>query len=255
VEASKGWLFALAVLLLLLLWHWQLVVSGGMGLAAMLVVYLVGQGQWKLPTVEWQRLWSRSNRPLTLAVVTGLIACFGTYLTIAIWQETGGSWLAKGIILEGFGILAILSLMGWQMFIRQTADRHSTSPSTEANQLLAELTNADPVHRLIAIRRITQQVAANPAELSVAPGKAEANLSPTFPLATAHVAECFRLMLNRETEPIVCRALVESLQVLNQAQSRSHSTPKATRQLQGSGSLPFAPKTNETKISEKTQSL
>lgn len=239
VELSKGWLLGLAILLLLLLWHWQLVVSGGAGLAVMLVVYLVQQGQWQVPKIDWQQVWSRSNRPLTLGAVGGVVACFSTYLTIAIWQETAGSWLAKGIILEGFGILTILGLCLWQIIVRQADDGASKASKTETSSLLADLTNPDAVTRLIAIRCLTQQVVANPSGSTLANTK-----SPSLP--PDHLADCFRLMLNRETEPIVCRALVESLQSLKQ--HRSRSTPEATRQLQGSHSICFAPKT-----SEKTQ--
>ncbi|PSB09353.1 hypothetical protein C7B61_15530 [filamentous cyanobacterium CCP1] len=239
VELSKGWLLGLAILLLLLLWHWQLVVSGGAGLAVMLVVYLVQQGQWQVPKIDWRQMWSRSNRPLTLGAVGGVVACFSTYLTIAIWQETAGSWLAKGIILEGFGILTILGLCLWQIMVRQADDGAGKASKTETSSLLADLANPDAVARLIAIRCLTQQVAANPS------GSTSANTkSPCLP--PDHLADCFRLMLNRETEPIVCRALVESLKSLKQHQSCS--TPEATRQLQGSHSICFAPKT-----SEKTQ--
>jgi hypothetical protein len=246
LERSKGWLLGFAVLFLLLLWQWQLVVSGGIGLAAMLTVYLVIQGQWRLPPIHWQRLWSRSNRPLTWAGLTGGVVWFCTYFTIALWQETGGSWFARGMILEGLGLLAVLGLFVWQIS-RHTADR--VHPSRELD-LLADLSHSDPVQRLIAIRRITQQMSS---ETSLHPNptaghhKHGLKAPLSLGLSPAHLADCFRLMLDRETEPIVCRALVESLQVLNQL-NRSQSAASPSPQLQGSPAVPFAPKT-----SEKTQ--
>ncbi|WP_416672684.1 hypothetical protein [Egbenema bharatensis] len=247
LEASRGWLLALAVLLLLYLWNWPLVVSGGVGLGIMLAVYLVQQGQWQLPSVEWHRFWSRSNRPFTLSVISGVVGCFSTYVSIAIWQEAGGSWVAKGMILEGIGILLILGLLVWQMVIKPLIDRPDLKPEPASNSLLTELANPDPLLRLIAIRRITQQIIASP-HSTVHPNASPDQLTPT------QTADCFRLMLNRETEPIVCRALVESLQLLKQsspqASSSASSTAKTTRspQLQGSSTQPFAPK-----ISEKAQ--
>jgi hypothetical protein len=258
---SKGWLLGFSGLVLLLLWQWQLVVSGGIGLAAMLTVYLVMQGQWQLPNINWQRFWSRSSRPLTLAGVAGGVVWFCTYCTIALWQETGGSWFAKSMILEGFGLLAVLGLLGWQLS-RHPADR--THPSAELN-LLADLSHSDPVQRLIAIRRIAQQMTQQmtqpiTAETSLhadridhpdrrTENRKEHSLKEplSLGLSPAHLADCFRLMLDRETEPIVCRALVESLQALNQL-SRAQSPSSQPRQLQDSHTVPFAPKT-----SEKTQ--
>jgi hypothetical protein len=244
LEASRGWLLALAILLLLYLWNWPLVVSGGIGLAMMLAVYLVQQGQWRLPTVEWHRFWSRSNRPLTLAVISGVVGGLSTYLSIAIWQEAGGSWMAKGMILEGLGILLILGLLVWQMVIKPLVDRPDLKTELHSSSLLTELANPDPLLRLIAIRRITQQIAAS------APPTVHQNSSPD-PLTPAQIADCFRLMLNRETEPIVCRALVESLQRLKQyspSQAPNSASPSAktpSLQLQGSSNPPFAPKTSE----------
>ncbi|HEY9659105.1 MAG TPA: hypothetical protein V6C65_11680, partial [Allocoleopsis sp.] len=79
---------------------------------------------------------------------------------------------------------------------------------------LTQLTDPDPLKRLIAIRRLIQI--------------AQSNATPL--LSTAELADCLRLMLNRETEPIVCRALVEGLQAL-----------KSDRQLSASSSQPLSP--------------
>lgn len=237
IDASKGWLLALVVVLLLLIWNWQLVVSGGMGLAAMLVVYLVQQGQWRLPKIDWQNLWSSSNRSLTLALGTGVIVSFSSYVAVAVWQETGGSWLAKAILLEGAGILVILLLLGWQRLEPYTRNGKEANPDRLINQLLEELADSDPLKRLIAVRRLTQWMTESPATNPASnPVNTHDPVHPSVPLSAAHLADCFRLMLNRETEPIVCRALLESLQSLNPSQQK----PQPTRQLQGGQAIPFS---------------
>lgn len=235
LNALKGWLLALAVVLLLLIWNWQLVLSGGMGLAAMLAVYLVQQGQWRLPKIDWQNLWSPSNRSLTLSLSTGVMVCFSSYLAVAVWREAGGSWLAKAVIFEGFGILAILLLLGWQRLESYMGEGAEENHDRLMNQLLAELSDSDPLKRLIAVRRLTQWITESPATNPASnPVNTHDPARPSLPLSAAHLADCFRLMLNRETEPIVCRALLDSLQSLNQAQQ--------VRQLEGGQQpIPFSP--------------
>lgn len=205
MEAAKGWFLGSMVLLLLLLWNWQLVISGGAGIAAMVLVYLLLQNRLALPRVEWQVLWKPANRSLTLSIATGGVTCFTLYLILGIWQETGGSWLAQGVILQGLGTLAILLFLAWQWIER--TDERTADCTSSVEQWLSQLADPDPLKRLIATRRLIQI--------------AQSNATPL--LATAELADCFRLMLNRETEPIVCRALVEGLQALNPDRQLSSS--------------------------------
>jgi hypothetical protein len=181
-------LWGSTIALSLLIWNWQLVLALLIGAIALTTVYLAQQGQWKLPA--WQA-WQGANRSLTLAIATGTIATLSTYITTHIWLEVDQSWLAIGIILQGFGTLSILFFLTYQTLNRST---QQTTPDH-----LAQLSDPDPLKRLIAVRQLTQQVQQNTASLS-----------------TVHIADCFRLMLNRETEPGVCSALFDSLQTLGQ---------------------------------------
>jgi len=231
LDSSKGWLLGAAIGLLLWIWNWRLVVSSGAGLATWVMVYLILQGQWKLPNVNWQSLWKSSNRPLTLGIGSGAIVCLSTYLVLAIWNESGGSWLAKGLILEGLAVLAILLLLLWQTLTH--ALNSQASRGQMFDQWLADLSETDTLKRLIAIRRLTQAVAQ-----TSSPNSLNARVDRTYsalPLSAMELAECFRLMLNRETEPTICRALLESLQTLN-----SDLPNQATRSLQAGQSLPFS---------------
>jgi hypothetical protein len=210
LERVKGWLFSLAALAVLLLWNWLLVLSAAAGLLTLVLVYLVQQRQLQMPWpsswVDWRKLWNRSNRSLTLAVVSGGIATLSVYLVVAIWAESGNSWLTTGLLLQGLGTLAILLLLIWQILNRyfNQQDNHEQL----FNQMLTDLADPDPLKRLVATRRITDW--ANQPDRSL-------------PLASSHLADCFRLMLNRETEPLVCSALLDGLHALN-----------PERQLQGS---------------------
>jgi len=202
LRASWRWLISLFVLGVLVAWNGSLVLSMGLGLAVIIWVYLAQLGWWELPKVwNWQKLWSRSNRSLTLAVISGGITACGSYLAIGIWQESHHSWLAVGIIVEGLMVLAVLLLMVWQKInFSLERDGREGRESNSNCSLLADLAAADPLKRLIAVRHLTQQAL---------------HVNATLPLETAHLVDCFRLMLNRETEPVVCSALLDGLHSLN----------------------------------------
>ncbi|MBF1999292.1 MAG: hypothetical protein IGS38_01050 [Synechococcales cyanobacterium M58_A2018_015] len=206
------WLLAGVGLWLLLAWNWPLVLALAIGLLTTVLVYLRQQGQLKLPIFSeplwqnrWQRLWQRSNRALTLSLGAGGLALLCTYGATAIWRESDHVWLATAIILEGLGILAILLLL-----VRQSLVGGATTQPDWLNQTvqqqLSNLSDPDPLKRLIAVRQLTAASLRSPAIL---------------PLPAAQLAECFRLQLNRETEPLVCHALLEGLQTLNPARQLS----------------------------------
>jgi hypothetical protein len=206
LKTAQGWLLSGAVLLLLLRVNWQFVLSIGLGLAVLLWLYLMQQGWWQQPQRTWQRtwqkLWSRANRSLTVATIGGLVTMGGSYVTLGIWRETDRFWLATGVILEGVLLVAVLGLLIWQM-MGQRLD-HSVSLQEQrdrsTSQFFADLSDADPLKRLIAIRHLTHSLSQS---------------SDDLPMTAADLADCLRLMLNRETEPSVCRALLEGLQRLN----------------------------------------
>jgi hypothetical protein len=202
-------LWGSTIALSLIIWNWQLVLALTIGAIALTTVYLAQQGQWKLPSFNW-REWQGENRSLTLAIATGTIATLSTYITTHIWLEVDQSWLAIGILLQGFGTLSILCFLTYQTLGR--------SAETVNPDRLAQLSDSDPLKRLIAVRQLTQQAQQNTASLSA-----------------VHIADCFRLMLNRETEPSVCSALFDSLQTLGQgrqlnAAARQSVTIAAQRQ-------------------------
>lgn len=196
-DGAKGWLLGGLGLALLWVWLWQWLLSLAVGSTVMVGAYLAQQKQLKLPTVwlgHWRRLWNRSNRSLSLSVLAGLLALSITFLTTAVWAESEQHWLASGLILEGFGILATFSLLLWQLLRSQVAPA-----AVSYRQSFDDLSHPDPLKRLIAIRELTQG----------------ATDSSRLPMTATHLADCFRLMLDRETEPLVCSALLDGLQRLN----------------------------------------
>lgn len=201
VTAIKSWLWSGAALLLLWVWVWQWVLSIAVGLIVMIGVYLAQQRQLKVSWRGWSKLWNRSNRASTLAVLSGVLALGSTYLATAVWLESDQHWLATSVLLEGFGLLVILSLLLWQLLNRQF-QQQDQQIDNQLQVLLNNLSETDPLKRLIAARQLTQLVLAHDP------------VNSAFPMTPVHLAECFRLMLDRETEPLVCSALIDGLRAL-----------------------------------------
>lgn len=215
---SPQQLWGVVILVALLIWNWQLVLALAIGAGVLVSVYLGQQGQWKIPQVDWRWLWTGSHRSLTLAIASGGIAAFSAYITTGIWFEAEQSWLALGVILQGFGTLAILLLLLWQI-LNQHFKPAGLRDDRRLDELLGRLSDADPLKRLIAVRQITQQLQAE----ALAEVSAHSTFSSTL-MPPVYIADCFRLMLNRETEPSVCSALLDGLQSLGQGRQLNAAT-------------------------------
>lgn len=224
IASKKGWFLGSLSLVLLWVLIWQWFLSIAVGLGVMSGVYLAQQGRLRFPWQGWRKLVNRSNRSLTLSALAGFAALGSTYLATAVWVEADQHWLATSILLEGLGILAIGSFLVWQFFSRRTPIQFG--PETQFQQWLGDFSHADPLKRLIAVRQTTRAVTA-------------AHLP--LPMTVAELADCFRLMLDRETEAVVCNALIESLQMLN-----------TTRQLEGTQLSPVTMRSPaKTKVAQQ----
>lgn len=219
----RGKLLTGVILTALVLWNWQLSAAIAIGILVLVLVYLGQQGEFNRLTGMWQRLGHPSNRSLTVAVTAGGTATLSTYLAVSVWQEAGSSWMLAGLIVQAFMTLAILLLLVWQRFNADWGEPDRLERQVDC--WLTELADPDPLKRLIAVRQLTRAIA-------------QPSRSPAA--VAGDIADYFRLMLNRETEPIVCRALLESLQTLNR-----------TPQLQPGGepcSIPLATKPARARI-------
>lgn len=185
-----GWLFALSALMAMLLWNPKLVLATLIGVAVMLAAYFLQQWDSKNFLRQWRRFFSGPNRYIAVAGVTGGMAAFSTYMAVSIWVESQNRWLATGMILQGLGTLATLVLLGWHFLHGQV-----TQSRDNFQQLLADLADADPLKRTIAVRLLTSSLREHQYQ----------------PSEERTIIDCFRLMLNRETEPTVKDALLDAL--------------------------------------------
>ncbi|MBE9182195.1 hypothetical protein IQ268_26875 [Oculatella sp. LEGE 06141] len=215
LKNSRQLMLSLAFLVVLL-WNWKLVLASGVGIFAAIAAYFIQQGDWRFFGVNWDKLWNQVNRQLMVAVSSGGLAALSTYIAIAVWTETDAHGLAAAILLQGLGILAILLLV-WQQ---------RTSPVDVASDdyypMLNALTDSDPLKRLIAIRQITDRLTVEQASVLSATTASSRFNQASFQRhysehqrVRSHVVDCFRLMIDRETEPTVCNALLDGLHRLS----------------------------------------
>jgi len=195
---SKGWLAVVTLAGVWGLWNSELLFSTGLGIAAMMLVYRGQSWDWQLLRAKGEQFWEGPNRRFVLAVGTGGIATLGAYMSLAIWADSESHWMALSVILQNLGTIAIAGLL-----LRQGLSRRAAKDEVALDRILADLTDADPVKRLIAVRQMTDLVNQ---------GGFGPVSSVKSSIARSRAAECFRLMLSREPEAVVRNALLEGLQ-------------------------------------------
>ncbi len=174
---------------------------------------------WMQETWNWQVRWSDlrrflkgSNRQLTLSAGSGAVATLSTYMAVSIWIDSDSPWIAAGAILQGLGTLLTLILLVWQIIGWQVNRQEA-----QVDQLLTELTDIDPLKRIIAVRQLTRLLT-----------------HAQFEQATQRtVADYLRLLLSREQESVIREAVLDCLQALDKVQQLSLaavlSTPAALK--------------------------
>lgn len=216
---QTGLLVALAVAVTLLVWNWKLLLATSAGISVMLAVYLMQQWNWQRIFDQWRQFLTGTNRAVAIAVATGGIASLFTYMAASIWIASENHWMATGAIVQGIGIIATFILLVWQILTHQSNEKEIS-----LNELIVNLTDADPLKRLISVRQLTSLTRNHHCERE----------------QKQAIADYFNLMWSRETEPLVREALLSGLETLGE-----------TKQL-GSGtsplSIPFTTKRVSTKI-------
>lgn len=203
---SKG-LLALSVVSLWW-WNWQLLFASAIAVSLMWLTY-------KVPSKQWRKLWQTGigfvngrNSKLVFAVGSGSLGGLVTYMMSAIWVDTENHWLATGSILQGLATVAVLIMVGWQV------SRKSDRNSVKFDRYLQDLTAAESLKRLIAIRQLTNLVRKKVLDRE----------------QKLQLIEYFHFMLSGSQESTIQEALLDGLDVLGFSEfhiSQSHdgSTP------------------------------
>ncbi len=215
LKNHSGRLFYALGIGLLWWWNWKLLLAtvGGMGL--MLLAYSLQTNHWQQYWLKWQRFLTGSPGKLAIAVGTGGIGAFSTYLATSIWVDTENRWLATGLILQGLGTFITVGLLIWQI-----SSHRASASVAKFEQLLADLTHPESLKRLIAIHRLTRLAVHH-------------RLSST---EEVQLKEYFCLMLSQSQDMTIKQALLDSLEQLgiNLFKAKETSALKIPIQLQAS---------------------
>ncbi|BAY09763.1 armadillo-type fold-containing protein [Calothrix sp. NIES-2098] len=193
-----GVLSFLTIIVAMLLWNWKLLLALLIGIGVMLSVYSMQQWDWQQRWSKMQRFFNGSNRQLVLAVTTGGIATFTTYIAAAIWFDSHSPWIASGVIVQGAGMVLTLILL-----VCQIVNFYGVKEEDYCDRLLNNLTESDPLKRLLAVRQLTKLIDRKRVDASV----------------RQNVVECLQLLLSQEEEAVIREAAFESLQTLDSSQT------------------------------------
>lgn len=218
-------------LLIFLFWNWQLVLAIAIGLGSAVTVFMVQQQRWRLTVPLWQRLWNPTNRGLTLAIATGGLSCLSLYMVLQVWAEADSFWLAISLTVAQFGLLGIAGALALHV-----ANQTTEPAESRFDAMLTTLTQPDALKRLIAIRQATRWVLTSEVKASAIQTGRSPHLISKRQMRN-ELVDCFRVMLSRETDPILCRALVDGLDTLN-----------ATRRLAPGNAALALPKTQHQEL-------
>jgi len=207
IGRSNNWLLVSVGAMTLMFWNGRLVLATGVGVAVMLFLRQAQKRQIEYPSVLLKQL-DRFNNPMSLAIASGGLVSFSTYLAASIWVESSNVWIALGSLLQGAGTVGVIFLL-----IRHLLDHQAHVAQPDPANLVNDLTHREPLKRLIAVRQLT----AIAIDLEVShPQRKE-------------LRDYFRLMLRSENEPIVRDALIASLQLLTQREQLQASTQPSMR--------------------------
>ncbi len=215
-----GVLGFLSIVVAMLLWNWKLLLALLIGVGVMVFVYSMQEWNWQLRWLEIRRFLNGPNRRLALAVGSGGLATVSTYMAAAIWVDSHSPWIATGAIVQGVGTLLTLILLVWQI-----VSLYGSREEDHLDKLLVNLTEKDPLKRLIALRQITKFITRKQVDAS----------------AQQNVVECLRLLLRQEEETVIREAAFESLQALDRLQALPSNTAVPLRKVKSQKSIVQSP--------------
>ena len=192
-QGPGGALGLLTIVVAMWLWNWKILLASSIAVGTMMSVYSMQEWDWQQFWSEIHKFAGSPNRRFALAVISGGIAAVSTYMAFSIWVDSDSQWIAVGAILQGLGTLLILILLVWQM-IALYGDRQDDY----IEQLLTQLTDSNPLNRLIAVRRLDKVVRSDRAN----------------PVVKKNVTQHFVLLLSQESESVIREAVFDCLQTL-----------------------------------------
>ena len=193
-QVLPAWAIALLVLLVMLVWNWQLMTALGVGALVMATAYGLQDGYGSSLTYRLQRLFSSHLRSLALAVLAGALAVMVTALSLGIWTSVPNHWLAGGVVMQLVTSAAVLFFL-----VRQTAQQWRIKQEDNFSHWMHQIASNNELERLVAMQGLYESVQRQ----QLAPAKEKA------------LVQCCQILLNHEKEPLVREVVLDTLQTLN----------------------------------------
>ncbi|MBE9029176.1 hypothetical protein IQ266_05290 [filamentous cyanobacterium LEGE 11480] len=201
LRQSARWMTIGAGTALLLTWNGRLVVSTGAGLGTIWLAYSMRDWGWRAAITDFVNALEGVDRRITLSVLAGAGATFGTYTVMSIWLEAQSHWLATGMILQGTVTMGALGALLWQRL-------QPTPRQSGLMQHISNLTHADPLQRLIAVRQINHLLSQHPEQ-------------------QPYISEFYQVLLTREPDRLVRDAVMDGLQAMSSKASMAPAKSQA----------------------------
>ncbi len=208
LRGQGRWRLGLLGAIALLLWNWRLWFAIAVGLGMRVLVYRLQRQHWQPPWAKIRLLLNQVSHTPALAFLSGGLAMGSTYISLCIWRDAPSPWIGAGLLLQGLGTLAVLILL-----VGLSLNHPSQGRAGQFQKLVLDLTEPDPLKRLVAVRQLSRLVGTTPLNLP----------------QTQQVGEYLQLLLHQESEPLIRKAVLEELQTL-----------QATKKLQLSLEPPLA---------------
>ncbi|NJL85115.1 MAG: hypothetical protein HC886_02710 [Leptolyngbyaceae cyanobacterium SM1_1_3] len=146
-----------------------------------------------------------ASAPAVMTAAGGLTVTAGTYGLLSLWAAVDNPWLALGLLTPTALSLATLALLLLQFKASDSSQK--LAQNSDLNQLLAQLTQSDPLRRLVAVQQILHWVEQASVQALY--------LSQLSISVRSQIIDCFRVLLVQESDPIVRNALRAGLQALS----------------------------------------
>ncbi|MBF2065609.1 MAG: armadillo-type fold-containing protein [Calothrix sp. C42_A2020_038] len=193
LQGPGGILSFLTVVVAMLLWNWKLLLAGSIGIGTMVSAYSMQKRDLSNYWLKLSHFFDTHNRRLLIAVLSGSIATLTSYTAIAVFLSSKNPWIATGALVQGTGTLLTLILLVWLI-----TTINENKEQNQIDQLLVNLTQPDPLKRLITLRQLTKLVSRSGVDVS----------------ERQTVINCLQLLLTQEEETLVRDAAFDSLQTI-----------------------------------------
>lgn len=195
-QGPGGSLGLLTIIVAMWVWNWKLLLASGVGIGTMVLAYSLQEWQWQQFWREIRQFIYSPNRRILVAVLSGGVATVSCYAAVSVWLELHNHWAAVAMIIQGLATVLTLILLVWQL-----ASIYGRDAENQLDQILLNLTDPNPLKRLIAIRQVTKLIERMQVDA----------------IAKQTILDCLHMLLTREDETVVREAAFTSLQILEQS--------------------------------------